>query len=151
MYCVSIGLLWVISWKNYVNVAEIVADCNISKGCCYLMYHALRRLRSTVLCPHVFFMGFVWLSRARFTYTGLTGVKLCFVVCRWGKNFESVIYTHFRLHMVNTALMLPCELVEENHEQSDDNLRTKFLTSKIFCAVDTACLRNPKNRRKLSR
>jgi len=46
--------------------------------------------------------------------------------------------------MVNIALMLPCELAEENHEQSDDNLRTKFLTSKISCAVDVACLRNPK-------
>ena len=46
--------------------------------------------------------------------------------------------------MVNVALMLSCELAEENHEQSDDNLRTKFLTSKLSCAVDVACLRNPK-------
>ena len=146
MCCVSVRLLWVISWRNYGKVAEIVAYCNISKGYCYLMYHPLRRLRSTEFCPHVFFMGFVWLNKARFPCTGLTGVKLCFVVCRWGKHFEWVIYTHFRLQIVNVrvALMLPCELAEVNHEQSDYNLRTKFLTSKISCAVGVACLRNPK-------
>jgi hypothetical protein len=63
----------------------------------------------------------------------------------------SLIYTHFKLQRVNVAVMLPCELAEENHEESDDSLRTKFVSSKISCAVDVACLRNPKNRPKLSR
>lgn len=40
--------------------------------------------------------------------------------------------------------MLPCELAEEHHEESDGSLRTKFVTSKISCAVDVACLRNPR-------
>jgi len=37
--------------------------------------------------------------------------------------------------------MLPCELAEENHEESDDSVRTKFVTS---YAADVACLRNPR-------
>jgi len=107
------------------NCGKVIVACrNIWKVCCYHMYHPLRRLRSTEFCPNFLFMGFFWLSRARFPYAELTGVKLYFVVCRWGKNFESIIYTHFRFHMVNIALMLPCELAEEIDEQSDDILRT---------------------------
>jgi len=64
--------------------------------------------------------------------------------CRWGRNFESVIYTHLRLQRVNIALMLPCELAEENNEESVDILRTIFVTTKISCTVDVACLLNPR-------
>lgn len=32
-----------IIWKKYGKVAEIVACCNISKVCCYFVYHLRRR------------------------------------------------------------------------------------------------------------
>jgi hypothetical protein len=88
-------------------------------------------------------VGFFRLCKERFPYTVLTDVRICLVFGEV-KMFESVIYTHFRLQRVNAAVMLPCELAEENHEESDDSLRTKFVTFTISCAVDVAYLRNPR-------